>query len=123
MKAKSLGEVEQKIMDIVWQEGVCNIKYMQSILKKRDHPLAYTTVATIVDRLHTKGLLKRSKRGNTYVFEPKYSKESYSKRLIQSYLRKFIHTFGDVAITSFAESLDTLPKNKKRYLLKLLKKQ
>lgn len=119
MKAVSLGELEQQIMDILWEHKQSSARDILSRLEK-NRKLAYTTVATILQRLYDKGLVKRTgdKLGNIYA--PKLSKESYSRNIAQSFLKKFIDSFGDTAIASFAESIDKLPEKKRRYFLKIL---
>ncbi len=119
MRPKSLGDLQQQIMDIVWRRNKCSTRNIVSELKKTRN-VAYTTVATILQRLYHQGLLERTQQGLAYIYSPKLSKESYSKKLAQSFLKKFIHSFGDVAIASFVETIDSLPKGKKEYFLKLL---
>lgn len=119
MKPKALSNLEQEVMGIVWDYQHCSVRDALKQVNK-SHKLAYTTIATILQRLHDKGLVERKEEGQAYIYSPKLSKESYSKKLAQSFLKKFIHSFGDVAIASFAESIDSLPKGKKEYFLKLL---
>ena len=115
MKLKTLGELEFQIMDIIWARGQSSINYVFNVLKK-DRTIAYTTVATIFQRLYNKGFLKKSH----YKYEPKLPRENYSKGFVQNFFNQVLDKFGDIAIVSFAESLDSLPKKKRDYLLKLL---
>ena len=119
MKTKSLGELEKEVMDILWEHRQCSARDVLTKLEKK-RKLAYTTVATILQRLSKKGFLARreDKLGNIYI--PKLSKESYSRNIAQSFLKKFINSFGDTAIASFAESIDRLPEKKRKYFLELL---
>lgn len=121
MKAKTLSELEQEIMSVVWALGKCTIREVVEETNKTKK-LAYTTIATILERLHEKGLLKKDTSAFTVVFTPKQSKEEFGQKMAQSLLEKFFGTFGDAAITSFAQSIDDLPKEKKEHLLKLLQK-
>jgi len=119
MKATSLGELEKQIMDIVWERGSCSARDVLNKLET-NRKLAYTTVATILQRLFEKGLLKRAESKSGNIYSPKLSKESYSRNIAQSFLKKFINSFGDTAIASFAESVDRLPEKKRKYFLELL---
>ncbi len=119
MKPTSLGELEQKVMKIVWRRQECSIKEIQKELG-RNRKLAYTTVATIVQRLYDKELLKRMPENRAYLYSPKVSKQSYGNNLAQSFFKKFFNSFPDVALASFAETIEGLPKEKRKYLLKLL---
>lgn len=119
MKTRGLGKLEQQIMDIVWQSKNCSIReVVQKLQKKRF--IAYTTVATVLQRLFVKGLVKRKTKKNGYWYSSKVSKDSYVKILSKTFIKTLVNSFGDVAVSSFAESIESLPKEKKQHLLKIL---
>ena len=119
MQQKILSPLEQEVMNIVWECEGCSIRdVLERINKKKK--LAYTTVATILQRLYEKGLVIRTNKDIVIYYSPKLTKENYSKNIARSFIAKFFNSFGDAAIASFAESIDKLPKNKKKHLLKLL---
>ena len=117
MKTVSLGELEQRIMDIVWKQKKSSAREIQT---KLDRELAYTTVATILNRLYEKGLVTRREGKNGYTYSPKISKEKYSQNIANSFIKNFMNSFGDAAIASFAQGIDKLPEAKRKYFLKLL---
>ena len=119
MKAKRISDLEQEVMNIVWSKGDCTIRDVFDTLT-REKQLAYTTVATLLNRLYTKGLLKRDTKENIIYFSPKVSKESYGKKIANIFFNRFFDAFGDTAVASFAQSLDKLPKEKKEHILQLL---
>lgn len=117
MKQKQLSQLEQQVMQIVWQDRACSVRDVLSKLHKK---YAYTTVATILQRLNTKGLVNKKYQKEGYIYSPKISKESYSKNIAQIFLKKFVDSFGDTAVASFAESIDKLPDKKRKYFLSIL---
>ncbi len=121
MRTKLLSGLESQIMEIIWQDKKCSVRnIVERIQKKRT--IAYTTVATILQRLYVKGLVDRKETNKqAYVYFPKLSKKSYSKKIIKTFLNNILDSFGGVAIASFAEGIESLPENKKKKLLKLLK--
>ena len=119
MKSTSLGGLEQQIMDIVWENKSCSARDVLTKIEK-DKKLAYTTVATILQRLYDKGLLNRKENVAGHIYSPKVSREKYTKNVAQSFLKSFINSFGDTAIASFADSIDKLPDEKRKYFLNLL---
>lgn len=119
MTQKPISELEQEVMNIVWELDKCSVRDVLEKINKNKQ-LAYTTIATILQRLHEKELVSRRDQGISFIYSPKLSKESYSKNLAQSFISKFFNSFGDVGLVSFAESIDKLPKKKKDYLLELL---
>ena len=121
MKQKQISEFEQQVMNIVWNRKKCSGKEVYDELSK-EKKVAYNTLATILDRLHEKGLVNKRIEKGVNLFSPKVTKESYSKNLVNSFLKKFVATFGEMGIASFAQSVDTLPKGKRDYFLSLLEK-
>ncbi|OGD81605.1 hypothetical protein A2572_04475 [Candidatus Collierbacteria bacterium RIFOXYD1_FULL_40_9] len=119
MIERKLSPLEQEVMVVVWKLKKCHAR---DVVKKFEKvkPLAYTTVATLLDRLYKKGMVKRKSEGNVFVFSPKSSSEEYSKKIAKSFFNNFFDSFGESAIVSFAESVESLPKEKKEDLLKLL---
>lgn len=119
MRSKTLGKLEQLVMEIVWNGKQSAVRDILLVLKKK-RSVAYTTVATILQRLFDKGLVGRKTEKSGYRYYPKVSKESYVKLLTKSFVKKLEKSFGNLAISSFAESIENLPKEKKQYLLKIL---
>ncbi len=117
---KIISPLEKEIMDLVWGGGGTTVGQIHKGISNQK--LAYTTVATILQRLYNKGLLERKREGRAHVYLAKVSKKSYSKQLIKGFLNKLFNSYGDAAVVSFAESIEKLPEEKKRYLLKLLNK-
>ncbi len=121
MKVKALSELEFEVMNVVWNIQTCSVRDVLAQISK-DKDLAYTTIATILQRLHEKGLVNRSDKDFAVHYKPRISKAEYSKSVAGSFFTKFFDSFGDAAIASFAESVDELPREKKEYFLRLLEK-
>lgn len=119
MKLKPISKLEQHIMNIVWELKKCTVKEVYEEVS-REKNIVYTTVATILLRLHQKGLVNRKMHGTFYYYSPKLSKKSYSNTIVSSFLKNAVDSFGDTAILSFAESIEKLPAKKREYLLTLL---
>ncbi|HEX9804240.1 MAG TPA: BlaI/MecI/CopY family transcriptional regulator [Candidatus Dojkabacteria bacterium] len=101
-----LGELEQKIMDIIWDKAtsVSVRQVADSLQKTRD--CAYTTVMTIMKRLFDKGLLKREQKGKQYLYFPTRQREEYAKKKLPDLYEKIMNSYGSFAITQFVDSLD-----------------
>ena len=119
MRHKSISQLEEQVMDIVWKYNECSVRSVYEELQKVK-PIAYTTVATLLQRLETKGLVSKKEEGKAHTYKTRISKEAYSKSLATGFLDKFISSFGNLAISSFAESIEKLPKEKREYFLRLL---
>lgn len=119
MKQQSLSNLEEQVMNIVWEKEACYVADIFEAMKQQKD-IAYTTTQTIVQRLYEKGFVTRKEQGKGYLYKPKFSKETYSKQIAQTFIQKFISSFGNMALASFAESIEKLPKEKKAYFLSAL---
>ena len=72
---KSLGELEAAVLSALW--GSADPLSVREVLArvKRRPALAYTTVLTVLDRLHEKGLVAREKQGKAFLYRPRVAKE------------------------------------------------
>ena len=77
MKAKIPGELEMQVLDILWQDGDCSVSDIFGRLKLK-RKIAYTTVATILQRLYNKGQVDREERTNHYIYTSHFNKKTYS---------------------------------------------
>jgi BlaI family penicillinase repressor len=116
---KDLSKREIEVMDILWELKRSSVRDIAERIKS-EQKLAYTTVATLLQRLYDKGFVARVEEGIGYMYTPKLSKEVYTKNMASSFLTRFIGSFGDIGIASFAESIEKLPEEKRAYFLKLL---
>ena len=102
---KFLGPLESTVMDRLWKRGSATVRDIVDDLA-RTRSLAYTTVMTIMTRLHAKGLLQRVREGKTYVYRPAFTKEEHRERISRELVRGLVNEFGDVALAQFAAELD-----------------
>ncbi|MGA5817847.1 BlaI/MecI/CopY family transcriptional regulator [Kitasatospora sp. NPDC094028] len=83
---RGFGELEAEIMDRLWGWGrPATVREVVDDLQ-RHRPVAYTTVTTVADILHTKGWLRRDKVGRAWVYEPTCSREAYTAQLMHQAL-------------------------------------
>lgn len=83
---RGLGELESTIMDRLWSyRRPASVRDVVEDLRK-DREIAYTTVMTVMDKLHKKGLLWRHPQGRAYLYEVVASKEAYTAELMRDSL-------------------------------------
>jgi predicted transcriptional regulator len=75
--ADRLGELEHAVLEILWaSEGAVPVRAVQAALEKT-RPLAYTTILTVLDRLHEKGVVAREKDGRAFLYRPRLAREAW----------------------------------------------
>ena len=83
---RQFGELEAVIMDRLWDRGrPALVREVLDDLRK-DRPLAYTTVMTVMENLHRKGWLRRDRDGRAWRYEPTGSRSGYTAALMSDAL-------------------------------------
>ena len=77
---------ELKCMKALWFEGARTVRDVHQALHP-SHPLAYTTVLTVMDRLTRKGFLARTLRGKAHHYLPRCSFEESRSRAVAEVVR------------------------------------
>jgi predicted transcriptional regulator len=95
----SLGPLERAVMEALWAHGSLSPREAHDVVG-RPRNLAYTTILTIVQRLHAKGLLERSEYGRTHRYEPLMSRDDYGARQAQ-HLAETLVRIGDSGVAAF----------------------
>ena len=79
-------ELEAVIMDRLWDWGrPALVREVLDDLRK-DRPLAYTTVMTVMENLHRKGWLRRDRDGRAWRYQPTGSRSGYTAALMSDAL-------------------------------------
>ncbi len=115
-KKNNLGPLEHKIMEIVWKQQEATVYSVVEALEQ-EKCLAYTTVMTVMSRLAKKGILSREKKGKTYIYSPKQSKEKFIHQLVKSTINRMIDSFGEEAIVAFVDETESLTQEHKLDLI------
>jgi predicted transcriptional regulator len=63
-----LGPLEMRVLGLLDPTTPISVQAMQEALAASGHELAYTTVMTVLGRLHEKGLVLRAKDGRRYLY-------------------------------------------------------
>lgn len=66
-------ELERRVLNVLWQGGEWSVR---DVLAEVGEPLAYTTIATVLDRLHDKGRVQRDKVGVAWRYRASRSREA-----------------------------------------------
>ncbi len=74
---KPLGELEAAVLTALWSSpSPLSVREVLGLVKRRP-ALAYTTILTVLDRLHEKELVAREKDGKAFVYWPRVSREAW----------------------------------------------
>jgi predicted transcriptional regulator len=86
---RQLGQLEAVVMHRLWEwaRPVSVREVVDDLQQQRE--IAYTTVMTVMDNLHRKGLVAREKDGRAYRYTAAMSREDHAAGLLEDVLAQF----------------------------------
>jgi len=105
-----LGPLEAEVMRVLWAaEEPLPVRGVLEILSRRRKPaLAYTTVMTVLSRLAEKRILRRTRAGRGYVYEPAVPDEAAIA------VRELVRDYGDAAVAHLVDEARGDPELRRR---------
>jgi predicted transcriptional regulator len=86
VRVRGFGELEAVVMDRIWnRDGTTTVREIFDELTA-EREIAYTTVMSTMDNLHTKGWLARERDGKAYRYWPALTREQHSAQLMREAL-------------------------------------
>lgn len=120
--ARVLGDLEAQIMEVLWRRGSASIREVWDDLK-RQRPLAFNTVMTVMNRLVEKRLLRRVDRRGSYRYHPRVDREAFLTQVSHDVAEALVQEFGDVAVAQFIEVLEEVDPEKLAALERLVRER
>ncbi|HEY3711112.1 MAG TPA: BlaI/MecI/CopY family transcriptional regulator [Amycolatopsis sp.] len=109
------GELEAEVLAVLWQRR--EPASAEHVRQQLDGPLAYTTVVTILSRLHEKGVVTREKHGRSFTYSPVDDEPGLAARRMRAVLDGE-HDRESV----LARFVSNLPARDEQALLELLRR-
>ena len=115
-----LHELEAEIMEEVWRLGEATVHDVRDALNGRSpKERAYTTVMTVMGRLHNKGMLERERRGRSDVYLARLDREQYLDARARSQVTALVEEYGDIALAHFAAQVEGLDAKRRKKLQRM----
>ena len=105
---KRLPDSELEVMQVIWEMDPPAARADIEAAMKEIHPIAQTTLLTLLTRLANKGFLSIEKRGRSSVYTPLVAREDYLARQSRSFLDQLCG--GKVSVLAAALSDSGLSK-------------
>ena len=87
MRVRGFGELEAAVMDRVWDHDPYTVTVREVFEEMaQQRRIAYTTVMSTMDNLHTKGWLDRELEGRAYRYWAVLTREQHTARLMREAL-------------------------------------
>jgi BlaI family penicillinase repressor len=82
MKGSKLGEVQLRIMRVLWEKGQASAREITEAMN-RDEAIAHSTVQTLLRQLEAKGAVGHRREERTFVFRPLVDEASVTRTEIR----------------------------------------
>lgn len=99
------GELQVQIMAALWRLESGTVEDVRMAMPNR-YRSAYNTVQTVLNRLAERGLLRRDRRSNHYVYRPVVSEAEYLTRSIRQSLAGASSDARETALAQLIGGLD-----------------
>ena len=111
---------EEEAMQIVWKLGKGFIKDFLDMYPEPKPP--YTTLASIIKKLETKGYVKSIKYRTIYEFRPAISEQEYAKKYMSNFVKDYFRNSYKDLVASFVKQ-KKLSSEELRNLLETIEQQ
>ena len=93
---------EEQLMLYIWEHGKGFIKDYRNMYPDPQPP--YTTLASIIKKLESKGYLSSKMYGNTYEYRPKIKQKEYKKQFMSEVVDNYFQSSYKELVTFFAQN-------------------
>ena len=87
-RLKNLGEVEQLVMDYIWNQETTTADQCREALAA-SRPMKDSTVRTILRRLEEKGYVTHAIEGRTFVYRATDARQNVAVRAVKNIIERF----------------------------------
>ena len=104
--ARLLGPLERRVMEHLWRGGPQAVgDVLEALNRSGERKLAYTTVMTILVRLHEKGHVTRQKEGRRFRYAAALDEASLRARVGRRELSELIERYGAGSVAASSPDL------------------
>ncbi len=115
-----LHELETEVMEEVWDGSERTVREVLDALNARSTTQrAYTTILTVMQRLHAKELLRRERDGRRDVYLPALTREQYAQARAEAEVGALVSEYGDVALAHFTRHMSQLDAKRREEIRRL----
>lgn len=108
---KVLGELEAKIMGLVWEADGATARFITDRLAEQKRDLSFNSIMTILNRLVDKKILKKGSKDGVYVFIPTMTQEDFSRSVARDIISSVVKDPALFSVASFMELAKDLDKD------------
>ncbi|HEY6977739.1 MAG TPA: BlaI/MecI/CopY family transcriptional regulator [Chitinophagaceae bacterium] len=100
---------EEELMQTIWQFGEGSVKTFLQEMANPKPP--YTTLASTIKNLEKKGFVGSRLLGNTYIYTPLVTEESYKQIFMQGFIQNYFNNSYKEMVNFFVRQKKLKPKD------------
>ena len=112
-KGGQLTPLELELMKVLWRIGPATVQQVQDELDL-EPPLAYTTIQTMLNVLHTKGRVKRSLKERAYRYRAAVSREQIISSTMKDIIDRMFGGSAESLVMSLVQTRHLTPEKLER---------
>jgi BlaI family penicillinase repressor len=120
-RPKSLGEVEQLVMDYVWSHGRTSSESCREALVS-SRPMKDSTIRTVLRRLEQKGYLRHEIEGRTFIYQASDARQNVAVRAVKGIIDRFCGGSAELLVMGMVDNAVLNRKQLERLARKIAEK-
>lgn len=106
VSAHEFGPLEMEVLGLIETSGPHSVTSIRAALAQKGHSLAYTTVMTVLSRLHEKGALTRRKDGKRYLYSAALGSDALKTGMLKRIKAALFQGRGITPVTALLDAED-----------------
>lgn len=100
-------DLELEILKVLWAESPLPVREVRARLEAdANRPLTHSSVITVLNIMHRKGYLERSKQGKSFLFSPRVDKQQVSQGFVGDLLNRLFDGSPSAMVLNLLEASD-----------------
>ena len=99
-------ELELKILNILWGRSPLPVREVRQAFADEGHDIAHTSVITTLNTMVDKRYLSRENSGNAFLFSPRVTHKSVSRRMLGDVVTRLFGGSSTAALLSIFDSAE-----------------
>ena len=121
-RLKSLGEVEQIVMDYAWTHGPSTAEACREALAS-SRPMKDSTIRTVLRRLEEKGYLTHELDGRTFIYKASDARQNVAVRAVKGIIDRFCGGSAEQLVLGMVDNAVLDRKQLERLAKKIAERQ
>lgn len=120
----SIPDSELDVLNVLWDKGEATVREVLETLKAAGRQWSYATVATLLDRLETKGVVTSDRKELAFVYRPAIQPQDVRQKRVQNLVDKLYQGEPGLLVLHLLKShpLDDQQAKEVRAVLDAMKK-